>query len=55
MNTKEMNKVHARNMFANDIYDTVTDANVSGLITDEEFYLIRKALTKIDPLVGIKY
>lgn len=48
-------KMQERYQFANEAWDMAIEANIAGLITNDEFTAISKSLAGIDPLVGIKY
>ena len=48
-------KIQKRYQFANEAWDMAIEANIAGLITNDEFNAISKSLAEIDPLVGIKY
>lgn len=46
-------KTQERYEFANNIWEIAIEANIAGIITNDEFTAISKTLTEIDPLVGI--
>lgn len=48
-------KTQERYEFANNAWDTAIEANIAGIISNDEFDTISKSLAEIDPLVGIKY
>jgi hypothetical protein len=66
MNPNEIKEIHTnaikadvrmqeRYNYADKAWDMAIEANIAGLISNDEFTTIAKSLEKIDPLVGIKY
>jgi hypothetical protein len=47
-------KTQERYKFADKMWDMTIEANISGIINNDEFTVISKLLAEIDPLVGIK-